>query len=105
MGVDKGKHALWLKIMITVTWFLVTVAVDVETCRYRKWSKPGTLTVQVIAGVHEPTQDGKCSNTISKAVASQLVILDLMTDILNGKTDFSDPYIPGNTFGKYAQCY
>lgn len=95
MGVARGKCFLFYVTQL-VCCFLICTAISDDTCHHRKWTRPGTLMIQVIAAVHESTDDGKCSNTKSDVVIDQLVILDWIVDIFNNTS-----LIPGHTIGKF----
>lgn len=98
MGITCKVKALFILQLFSC--FLLSSAIDEGTCRYRKWSKPGTLTIQVVAGIHEADDIGKCSSRLSKRTLDQLVALDWITDIVSGRTNFSTGLIPGHTVGK-----
>jgi len=101
MGVEVHGRFL-LHVLTFVSCFLTSAASingSMGTCRYRNWSKPGTLIIQVIAGIHEATDDGKCSTTVSATTVDQLVMLDWMVDIINGQTEFSPKLISNHTIG------
>jgi len=70
-------------LVLIATWFAgVISATDTGTCSFRKWNRPGTLQLRVLADIHSRDADGGCGATVSKDVVYSLVAVDWMVGIL-----------------------